>query len=59
MSDAQAALEFKTRFEAAIKPALSIMDEAAARGMMIQFDAVAQQFGRHTCVNLRVAKVLA
>jgi hypothetical protein len=57
-SEAEIAADLKKRFGEAMAPALKIMDEAAAAGLLIQFDgiAVAPPFFKYTVLNVRVEK---
>jgi hypothetical protein len=57
-SEAEIAADLKKRFGEAIAPALKIMDEAVAAGLLIQFDGIAVQppFFKYTVVNLRIEK---
>ena len=57
-TEAEIAADLKKRFAEAVAPALKIMDEAAAAGLLIQFDgvSVAPPFFKYTVLNLRVEK---
>jgi hypothetical protein len=56
--EAEIATDLKVRFEAAMAPALAIMDEAVQQGLAIQFDGIALQPPRMKTMilNLRIAK---
>ncbi len=53
------AAELRAKFEAAMKPALSIMDEAARAGLTIQFNSLAPAWGKYQIEGLRIMKVVA
>lgn len=55
-SEAEIALDLKRRVEAAMTPVLALMDEAAAQGMQVQWDAIVVSPVKHGILNLRIMK---
>ncbi len=56
--DVEVAADLKVRLERAMEPVLGLFDEAAAHGLLIQWDTlgVAPPFYKHKIVGLRVVK---
>lgn len=56
--EAEIAAELKERIKEALVPVLKIMDEAAAHGLLVQWDGLspAPPFMKHTVVGLRLVK---
>lgn len=55
--DTERATELKARLSEALKPVLHIMDEAAAYGFLVRWQAVGPGlFGRHEVIDLHLVK---
>ncbi len=56
--EAEIAAELKARAVELLKPLCELMDEAAAKGLAIQFDGIGMGMAyRHEALRLRVAKI--
>lgn len=57
-TEAEIALDLKSRFDAAMNVCLAIMDEANGHGLLIGFDGVQRlpPFFKNSLLNLRVEK---